>query len=132
MKVIDVAAAVIFNDKGEVLIAQRAEPEILKGLWEFPGGQIERGESKEDALHREILEELSITIKIDFLIGDFSNTLNERTVRIFAFAAQALSNDVKVTDHLDVRWVQPSELKKYSLVPADDAIFPAYLALKKR
>jgi len=125
-----VAAGVIFNDQGQVLIAQRAEPDFLKGLWEFPGGRIEAAESPEAALHREIKEELEIKIKIDCFIGEFTNTFRGRSIRIFAYAALALSNDFQVIDHLDVRWVEPMDLKNYALVPADEVIFPALISLK--
>jgi mutator protein MutT len=125
-----VAAAVIFNSQGQVLLAQRAEPEFLKGLWEFPGGKIEDSESAELALHREIQEELELRIKIDFLIGEFTNTYQNHSVRILAFAVQALNADFQVRDHLDVRWVEPHELQNYRLVPADADIFPALISLQ--
>jgi 8-oxo-dGTP diphosphatase len=126
-----VAAGLIFNDQGQVLLAQRAEPDFLKGLWEFPGGKIEDGESPESTLHREIQEELELKIKIDFLIGEFTDTYQNRTVRILAFKALALTTNFLVKDHLDVRWVNPSDIAKYDLVPADKPIFPALISLKK-
>lgn len=131
MNEIQVAAGLIFNDQGQVLLAQRAEPEFLKGLWEFPGGKIEDGEQPETTLHREIWEELEIKIAIEFLIGEFSDTYKGRTVRILAYVCKALTTDFKVIDHLDVRWVTPEDLKNYQLVPADKPIFPALITLKK-
>lgn len=131
MNEIRVAAGLIFNDQGQVLLAQRAEPDFLKGLWEFPGGKIEDGEKPEVTLHREIWEELEIEIAIDFLIGEFTDTYKSRSVRILAFACRAITTEFKAIDHLDVRWVAPEDLKNYQLVPADKPIFPALISLKK-
>ena len=129
-----VAAGVIFNKRGQILLAQRGEPEFVKGLWEFPGGKIEKSERPEMALHREIQEELELPIEIDFLIGEFEHTYQLHTIRIQAFACRALDEKFKVNEHLDVRWVEPDDLKNYPLVPADENIFPTLLghALMRR
>lgn len=127
---IRVAAGVIFNQQGQVLLAQRAEPEFLKGLWEFPGGKIEDGEAPEATLHREIQEELELKIAIDFLIGEFTDTYQNRRVRILAYACKAITTQFKANEHLDVRWVNPEDLMQYPLVPADKPIFPAFEARK--
>lgn len=130
MTEIRVAAGLIFNDQGHVLLAQRAEPEFLKGLWEYPGGKIEEGEEPEQALHREIQEELEIKIGIDFLIGEFTDSHRDRTIRILAYACKAVSTNFQVKDHLDVRWVAPHEIKSFPLVPVDQGIFPALESIK--
>jgi len=129
MRLIDVAAAVIFNDRGQLLIAQRSEPEAARGLWEFPGGKIDPGESTEEALHREIQEELEMKIEIDFLIGEFVHDYENHTVRILAFACKALSEKFEIREHLDVRWIEPSDLKDYQLTGADLEIFPTFLRM---
>ena len=67
MKVVYVAAAAIFNQDGHILLAKRPEGKSMAGLWEFPGGKIESGETPERALVRELAEELAITVSEDSL-----------------------------------------------------------------
>ncbi len=116
---IPVAAAVIFNDAGQVLIAQRSEPEHLKGLWEFPGGKIEDGETAEFALRREIDEELAMTIQTLKFIGEFPLDCDSYIIRIFAYTTTAIAATFEIREHLDVRWVWPKDLSSFQLAPAD-------------
>jgi 8-oxo-dGTP diphosphatase len=119
---IDVAAAVIKNSQGKVLLAQRAEPIDLKGLWEFPGGKIEVGETPESAILREIKEELDLDIHIESFLGLFVYQHVKRHMNFHVFVARALSDSFKVIDHLDVRWVEEKEFHLFPLVPADQMI----------
>lgn len=127
---ISVAAAILIHDDGRILIAQRAEPEHLRGLWEFPGGKIEDGESPEQALVREIREELEMEIGRPKFLGEFPFQTKTMLIRILAFTAKALRPDFKVLEHLDVRWVEPSDLDSFPISPADLPIISAFRALK--
>jgi mutator protein MutT len=131
VKTIDVVCAVIFNKDGNVLLAQRKEPDHLKGLWEFPGGKVEDGEDRELALHREIEEELAIKIKIARKIGEFDFDAKTFRIHLIAFEAQALTEAFQLNEHLAVHWVKPEEVSQYKLSPADFPVFPAYLKLKQ-
>lgn len=127
-----VAAAVIENASGEILIAQRSEPEALRGLWEFPGGKVEDGESPQQALLREIDEELGLAIRVRADLGEFPYHYSNRTIHIRAFVAAALTTAFEIREHLDVRWVDANIVGEFSLVPADGPVFQAYLALKQK
>jgi mutator protein MutT len=130
VKEITVVAGVIFNERGEVLLAQRASPPPHRGLWEYPGGKIENSETPEEALQREIQEELELAIKVERFIGEFCHEDEHFKVKILAFAAKSLSEKFQVKYHLDVRWVQVGQMKEYKLLPADEPIFPALISLK--
>lgn len=127
--VVQVAAAIIENDRGEILLAQRAEPEALRGLWEFPGGKVEDGESLHEALIREITEELALEIRIRTFLGEFPYSYSGGTIHIQAFVASAQGNEFKIIEHLDVRWVRAEKIKDYPLAPADEPVLQAYLKL---
>jgi mutator protein MutT len=118
-----VVAAVVINSRGQVLLAQRKRPESLKGLWEFPGGKVEANENDESALKRELKEELELEIEDIQPIGIFPTESSECRIRIQAFTCRARSDGFVIRDHLDVRWVEKRDVQRYSLVPADLAIF---------
>lgn len=127
---INVAAAIIEDGLGHVLLAQRSEPEHLRGLWEFPGGKVENGESFSQALLREIEEELALKIRVGPFLGEFPFHFRDGgSIHIQAFVAKAVGRDFQIIEHLDVRWVPVGELAKYTLSPADEPVLQAYLRL---
>src|ERR1700733_5917692 len=126
---IPVVAAIIRNSRNQILLAQRSEPAELRGLWEFPGGKIEDGESEEQALLREIDEEIGIAITIEEKLGDFPCFGGRHQILLHVWTAIALSDKTEARVHLDVRWVDLADIGKYPLTPADRPVFQAYLAL---
>jgi 8-oxo-dGTP diphosphatase len=128
---VPVAAAIILHDS-KILIARRAQHKFLGGLWEFPGGKIEAGESSECCLRRELDEELQIKVEISsFLIeqyfdyGDFSVSLK-------VYVCQFLSGLLSLVDHDEVKWVDPEDVLSYQLAPADVPIIKYYLLVCKQ
>ncbi|MBO8137274.1 MAG: (deoxy)nucleoside triphosphate pyrophosphohydrolase [Desulfotomaculum sp.] len=115
---IKVAAAIIIKD-GLVLIAKRKEGEKLAGKWEFPGGKIEDGESPEECLQREIMEELQINISIGEYFGDSVYHYQHGTIHLLAYLAYWNGGKLMPTVHQEVRWVTPGEMLKYEFSPAD-------------
>lgn len=126
MTVIPVVCGLIYNSKGQILLAQRAEPDHLKGFWEFPGGKIEVGEDPEVALKREIQEELALEIHTLRKLGEFPFNTSSLKLELIAYEAQAKSDQFQILDHLDVRWVEVFEIKNYKLSPAD---IPIHISL---
>lgn len=115
----EVAAAIITRN-GKIFIAQRPEGKSLAHYWEFPGGKIENGESKEQCLARELSEELDITAQI----GDFFMTSNFDyefgTIILHAyFVTVANDTEIKSNEHQNTCWVNPCELENYNFAPAD-------------
>jgi 8-oxo-dGTP diphosphatase len=120
---IDVAAAVIENREGRILIARR-KPEIsLGGYWEFPGGKIEAGETPAACAARELREEMDVHIETgDTLMETVHDYGGGKLIRLIAVRAILLGGRMKLHDHDDIRWVTVSEMSDYLFAPADEAI----------
>lgn len=119
---INVVAAVITNDDGKILIAQRNLKKSQGGLWEFPGGKIEKDETKEEAIIREIKEELTIDIKVDKYIGEKIFNYPDKDINLIALKCEKISGNVQLTEHEDIKWVKKSELENFKFAPADEFI----------
>ncbi len=141
-KVVHVCVAVIerFNTQTkatEVLIAKRPDHVHQGGLWEFPGGKVERGESLVEALDRELYEELDIKIKPFFSINGASDLIrpliqiqhaySDKTVLLDTWRIQVFSGDAIGKEGQDVRWVETSSLHQYAFPEANHAILKACL-----
>jgi 8-oxo-dGTP diphosphatase len=119
---IDVAAAVIENREGRILIARR-KPEItLGGYWEFPGGKIEPGETAAVCAARELREEMDVHIETGDVIAETVHDYGDKVVRLIAVRAILLGGHIRLHDHDDIRWVTPDEMGDYLFAPADEAI----------
>ncbi|SQJ18994.1 CTP pyrophosphohydrolase [Serratia rubidaea] len=126
MKTIDVVAAIIERD-GKILLAQRDAQSDQAGLWEFPGGKVETGESQPQALARELAEELGI----EAVIGDYVASNNwqtgERLIRLHAWRVGAFSGELQQRCHSALVWVEPQRAGAYPLAPADIPLLADYL-----
>ena len=112
-----VTAAVIF-EKGKVLITRRPEDKAHAGLWEFPGGKVDPGESPEEALCREIREELDAEIQITGIFEVAFYRYDWGPVLILAYSCQLLTNDLRDIGVAEHRWVHPRELTNFPILPA--------------
>jgi mutator protein MutT len=95
---------------------------VLGGLWEFPGGKCEAGESFEECLHRELLEELGIEVQIDGLLEDLVHEYPERTVHIRFFHCRWLRHEPRPILCSDLAWVTAGQLANYAFPAADAKI----------
>lgn len=118
-----VGAAIIHA--GRCLIAQRSLQMALPGKWEFPGGKVEDSEAPEDALAREIEEELGIRVQIGELIGRGSSKSGMRTVVLDVYAAKGLDGTPSPREHAALAWARADELPAYDWAEADVPIIPA-------
>lgn len=114
---IEVVGAVIKN-AGTVLLAQRARGE-LKGKWEFPGGKVEVGESHQEALMREIYEELGVQIAVNSYISSVAFKVGEKSLVLHCYWSQLISGTVHLNEHNQFKWVELGRLLDYDLAPAD-------------
>jgi mutator protein MutT len=122
---IDVVAAVICDNEGRILIAQRNLKKSQGGLWEFPGGKIEPNETKEEAIVREIKEEMDIDIKVEKYIDEKIFNYPDKDINLIALKCKKINGDIKVLEHEDIKWVSKEELRKFEFAPADGFIVDA-------
>ena len=117
VKEITVTCAIIEKD-GKYLIAKR-KGEHFAGLWEFPGGTVEIGETPEQCLERELKEELGIEAKVRgfFEEGFFED--DELKISLLGYRADHMSGEIKLNYHQEARWVAPNEFVRYNFAPAD-------------
>lgn len=117
-KQINVVGAVILRN-GEVLCAQRGPHGALPGLWEFPGGKIEPGESPRSALVREIGEELGCVVRVDDQVETTTHEYAFGTVTLTTFYCALTDGAPGMTEHSELRWLRPHELLTLDWAPAD-------------
>src|SRR5882757_3039265 len=119
-KCIEVSAALIFHG-GKLLITQRHAKSHLGGLWEFPGGKREAGETFEQCLVREIREELGVEISVGELFEEITHDYPEKSVHLKFFICRLLSGEPQPIDCAAVRWINRPELTHFEF-PAADAL----------
>jgi A/G-specific adenine glycosylase len=120
----DVTAAVI-RRRGRVLIAQRPFGGMLGGLWEFPGGKVERGESLEDCLRREIREELGVEIAVGRPVTLVEHAYTHFRITLHAFECRLLSGRPRALQVADWRWVRLDEMDDFAFAVTDRKIIAA-------
>ncbi len=119
MKKVDVVGAVIMNDRNEVLCALRSQTMSLPGLWEFPGGKIEPGETPERTLVREIQEELDCTIEVGALVADATHEYPNVIVRLLTYEASIIDGTPTPREHEKLIWIPLAQLDSLNWAPAD-------------
>ena len=117
MKHIEVVAAVIYKD-GEIFATQRGYGEF-EGMWEFPGGKIEPGESCEVALKREIHEELGVDIEVGELICTTEYDYPSFHLTMHCFLCGIASGEIELREHKSARWLTKDTLNDVNWLPAD-------------
>ena len=118
--VTEVVAALIWRGE-KFLICQRPEKKARGLLWEFVGGKVEKGESREDALRRECREELALKVEPTEVYAEVLHEYPDITVRLTLFCATA-EGDPTLLEHRDLRWITPAEIPQYDFCPADREI----------
>jgi 8-oxo-dGTP diphosphatase len=121
-----VVAAALIDTDGRVLIAQRPKGKALEGLWEFPGGKIDEGERPEDALIRELREELGVTVKEACLapLTFASHSYDAFHLLMPLYVCRKWEGFVRPLDGQTLKWVRPKGLRSYPMPPADAPLIP--------
>ena len=117
-KITPVVAALIW-DGDKFMICQRPAHKARGLLWEFVGGKVEPGETKEQALIRECQEELAVTLSVGKVFMEVVHEYPDMTVRLTLFHAAIAEGVPQKLEHNDVRWITPSEIPQYEFCPAD-------------
>jgi mutator protein MutT len=120
-EIIDVAAGLLFR-QGKLLITQRLAQTHLAGLWEFPGGKREPNETFEQALQRELREELGIETVVGILVESLTHEYPTKTVRLNFYRCTLKSREPQALGCADLKWVGPEDLGKYQFPPADEKL----------
>jgi 8-oxo-dGTP diphosphatase len=121
LPIILVAAVALFDKDGRVLIAQRPEGKSMAGLWEFPGGKVESGETPEQALIRELQEELAVDT-VESCLAPFtfaSHAYDDFHLLMPLYVCRKWQGKVAPVEGQALKWVLPMQLKEYPMPPAD-------------
>ncbi len=118
---VQVVAALIRNGK-KFLICRRPAHKARGLLWEFVGGKVEKGETKEQALIRECREELDVTVKVGDVFTELIHEYPDITVDLTLFNAEIESGEIKLLEHSAIDWISPDEIENFEFCPADENI----------
>lgn len=117
----EVVAALIWEGD-KFMICQRPEHKARGLLWEFVGGKVEPGETKEQALIRECKEELNVTVAVHAVYMEVTHEYPDLTVHLTLFQAEIAEGIPQKLEHNDIRWITVEEIPNYDFCPADDVI----------
>ena len=113
-----VTAAILIKDR-KILIAKRKADDRLASKWEFPGGKVERNETPQACLKREMQEEFGIVVTVDEYIGESIYHYDHGAIQLLAYRARWESGQIALNDHADYQWVSSKQLSEYDFAPAD-------------
>lgn len=128
MKTLDVVAAII-EQHGKILLAQRPATGDQAGLWEFPGGKVETGETQPQALARELEEELGIIATVGEYIASHQREVSGRLINLHAWHVVDYRGNVHALSHSELVWCPPAQAFNWRLAPADVPLLEAFMAL---
>jgi 8-oxo-dGTP diphosphatase len=126
VKLLLVVAAALVDVDRRVLLAQRPKGKKLEGLWEFPGGKVDAGERPEDALIRELGEELGIVVKAACLapLTFASHSYDDFHLLMPLYVCRKWEGFVQPLDGQTLKWVRPKDMRAYPMPPADEPLIP--------
>ncbi len=118
---IEVAAAIIIKNN-KILIARKKDNQYFRDKWEFPGGKIEKGETPEECLQREVKEEFDITVRIDSFFMESKFQYPHMKIHLLTYLAYIQSGTLKANEHEEYQWVSIGELDDFDFLEADKPI----------
>ncbi|CAN7300691.1 8-oxo-dGTP diphosphatase MutT [Ensifer adhaerens] len=130
-KIVLVAACALVDSDGRILLAQRPEGKSLAGLWEFPGGKVEAGETPEETLIRELEEELGIRTKVACLapLTFASHTYDDFHLLMPLYVCRRYEGVAIGREGQAIKWVRPKALRDFPMPPADEPLIPFLMDL---
>ena len=114
--------AALIRDENKFMICQRPAHKTRGLLWEFVGGKVEKGESKQQALIRECREELAVTVSVGDVFIEVIHEYPDMTVDLTLFNCEIAGGEPKMLEHIDIRWITPEEIDGFEFCPADAEI----------
>ena len=130
-RILLVAACALVDADGRVLLAQRPEGKQLAGLWEFPSGKVEPGETPEETLIRELQEEIGITTKVACLapLTFASHTYDDFHLLMPLYVCRRFEGIARGLEGQALKWVRPKDMRDYPMPPADEPLIPFLIDL---
>lgn len=128
---LDIAVGVIVRDGGEVFIQRRPEHKMLGGLWEFPGGKVEPGESPEAAAHREVREELGVEVSVDRKVTTVRHEYTHLRVTLHAFLCRVVQGEPSPCDAEAWTWTPLDDLARYPFPRVNQKVIAALAGLSR-
>ena len=122
IQMLRVVCAVIANSVGEYLLCQRPEGKSQAGLWEFPGGKIDAGESAQQALVRELQEELGCSVSVGVELTSVVHHYEGFSIELIPFCCSISEGEPRALEHQAIEWVTLAGFAGYDLAPADQPI----------
>ncbi len=114
--------AALICDGDRIFICQRPAHKARGLLWEFPGGKVESGETRQQALVRECQEELNVTVSVGAIFYETDHTYPDLTIHLTLFLARLVQEEPQRLEHHAFRWITPQEMDAYPFCPADEEI----------
>ena len=121
-RLMTVVAVALLNDQGQVLLAQRPAGKWMAGMWEFPGGKVEQGETLEEAIIREIREELGLEISAGDIFGRYEHAYTHFSVTVHAILCDIIQGEPKAIEADEIAWVTLAKLAEYPMGKVDRQI----------
>ncbi len=122
MKKITQVVAALIRDGDKFMIFQRPESKTRAFQWEFVGGKVEDGETLEEGLIRECMEEIGVKIKVGDIFTEVDHTYPDIDIHLTLFNAEIEEGEVRMLEHNDIKSISPDEIDNYRFCPADDEI----------
>ncbi len=119
LTMVDVVCGVIENDDGRFLACLRPQGKHLGGMWEFPGGKVDAGESAQAALKRELLEELTIDVEVGVALTQVIFPYDDRIVRLLPFRCRIVEGTPQALEHEEILWCLPQDFHQLPWASAD-------------
>ena len=127
----EVVAALVWEGE-KFMICQRPAHKARGLLWEFVGGKVEKGETKEQALIRECREELDVTVSVGDVFMDVVHEYPDLTVHLTLFNSRIAEGTPKMLEHNDIKWILPREIPNFEFCPADEEILKKIIKEKSK
>lgn len=122
---IHVVVGVIINEQNQVLVAKRPAGKHLSGLWEFPGGKVEKGENAEQALTRELKEEVGLVPEHVSSLIQITHSYSEKTVFLDVFLVNKVQGVAQGLEQQEIKWLHPKQFADYNFPEANESIITA-------